>query len=52
MLDDINHKADGITRAAERNNNRMQGYLERTSDCQLYLVIGLELLVFLILMSL
>jgi hypothetical protein len=30
----------------------MERYLERTSNCQLYVVIACELLVFLILMSL
>ena len=42
---------DNITRSAERTNNKMERYLERTSNCKMYVIIACELLIFLILMS-
>lgn len=52
LLERINNRGEEVNRTAERNNNRMENYLEKTSNCQLYTIIAFELLVFLILMSL
>lgn len=51
-LDGINRRAEDVERAADRNNNKMERYLERTSNCKLYTIVAIELLIFLILMSL
>ena len=51
LLDKINKRGDEVIRTADRNNNKMERYLEKTSNCQLYVLIAFELLFFLIFMS-
>lgn len=51
-LDAINNKVDGMINKGQRNLNKMQHFLERTSNCKLYIVLGIELFIFIALMSL
>lgn len=41
-----------MTNRAQRNLSKMQRYLERTSNCQIYVILGIELFIFIALMSL
>ena len=51
-LDSMDPKLDKMNIQAQRNLNKMQRYLEKTSDCKLYIIIAIELFVFIVLMSL
>ncbi len=51
-LDSMDPKLDKMNIKAQRNLNKMQRYLEKTSDCKLYIIIAIELFVFIVLMSL
>ena len=51
-LDSMDPKLDKMNIKAQRNLNKMQKYLEKTSDCKLYIIIAIELFVFIVLMSL
>jgi hypothetical protein len=50
-MDALNNKLDNMNNRAQNNVRRMENYLERTSSCQIYVVLGIELFIFLILMS-
>jgi|688.fasta_scaffold2561470_1 hypothetical protein len=51
-LDAMDPKLDKMNIKAQRNLNKMQKYLEKTSDCKLYIIIAIELFIFIVLMSL
>ena len=51
VIDNIDRKQEGMTRRAHRNVSRMEKYLNQTSNCSLYIVLAVELFVFLLLMS-
>lgn len=50
-MDTLNNKLDNMASKGQRNLNRMENYLERTSNCQIYVVLGIEIFIFLVLMS-
>lgn len=51
-IHNLNNRLDNMTNRAQRNLNKMQRYLERTSNCQIYVILGIELFIFIALMSL
>jgi hypothetical protein len=51
-MDNLHTQIDKMTVRAERNLSKMQRYLEKTSNCQIYIILGIELFVFIALMSL
>jgi hypothetical protein len=51
-IHNLNNRIDNMTNRAQRNLNKMQRYLERTSNCQIYVILGIELFIFIALMSL
>lgn len=50
-MDQMNNKLDTLETKASRANNKMENYLNRTSNCTLYIILGIELFVFVLLMS-
>jgi hypothetical protein len=48
----MNNRVQGLTNRGERSLNKMQRYLENTSNCKIYVILGIELFIFIALMSL
>lgn len=49
--DSLNATMDNTERKLGRTKNNMIEYLNRTSNCKIYIIIGIELLIFVVLMS-
>lgn len=52
QLDTLNNRVSTVNKKAEKTKITMEAYLERSSDCQLYIILAIEIFVFIILMSL
>ena len=52
QLDALNNRVSTVNKKAEKTKMTMEAYLERSSDCKLYIILAIEIFVFIILMSL
>ena len=52
QLDALNNRVSTVNKKAEKTKMSMEAYLERSSDCKLYIILAIEIFVFIILMSL
>jgi hypothetical protein len=50
-MDNLNNQLDYLDTKATKSKNKMENYLNRTSNCTLYIVLGVELFIFILLMS-
>jgi hypothetical protein len=51
-IDRLNNRTDAMTKKGERNLQKMKTYLEKTSPCKIWIIIGIEAFLFICLMSL
>lgn len=40
-MDRLNNKLDNIETRAKKTSNKMENYLNRTSNCTLYIILGI-----------
>jgi uncharacterized coiled-coil DUF342 family protein len=50
-IDHLNDKLDSVENKAKKTKNKMENYLNQTSNCMLYVILVIELFVFVMLMS-
>ena len=50
-VDTLNNKLDSLGTKARKINNKIENNLNRTSNCTLYIILGVELFFFILLMS-
>ena len=50
-MDVLNNKMENVERKANRTNNKMENYLNRTSNCKLYIALAVEFFILILLMS-
>ena len=50
-MERVNERMEHVERKAERTNNKMANYLNRTSNCKLYVALAIEVFIFILLMS-
>ena len=50
-MDRVNDRMEHVERKAQRANNKMANYLNRTSNCKLYIALSVEVFIFVLLMS-